>query len=214
MPTYNPKIFVIEDDDDLRHAIISSLRIERYPVQDYSTPLAFLKNYDYDSGCIVTDIQMPNMNGLELQTELKRRGIDIPLVFISAHGNIQMAVEAIKKGAFDFIEKPFEQNVLMACITKAISHDYENFENRLYKQQIMKRYSTLTPREKEILGLLAQNNGTLTNQSISEMLSISKRTVEVHRSTVMAKMLAQTRSELVSFCQLIEKESPQDNNPT
>ncbi len=211
MPTYNPQIFIIEDDDDLRHAIISSLRIERFVVQDYSTPLAFLKNYDHESGCIITDIQMPNMNGLELQSELKRRCIDIPLVFISAHGNIQMAVEAIKKGAFDFIEKPFKQSVLMECINRAISYDYENYENRLYKQQILKRYSTLTPREKEILSLLSENNGTLTNQIISDMFSISKRTVEVRRSTIMAKMLAQTRSELVSFSQLIGKENKQND---
>ncbi len=99
----------------------------------------------------------------------------------------------------------------MECINRAISYDYENYENRLYKQQILKRYSTLTPREKEILSLLSENNGTLTNQIISDMLSISKRTVEEHRSTIMAKMLAQTRSELVSFSQLIGKENKQND---
>ena len=204
MSAYKPTIYLIEDDDDVRHALRTSLLIENHPIQDYSSPLAFLKNYNNQDGCIISDIQMPNMNGLELQSELIRLKIEIPLIFISAHGNIEMAVNTIKHGAFEFIEKPFDQKTLRNCVSLAISHDYENFENKLYKQKILQRYNTLTPREKEIIKLLSDSNGTLTNKLISDLLSISKRTVEVHRSTVMAKMIAQTRSELVTFVKLID----------
>ena len=203
MSAYKPTIFIIEDDDDVRHSIITSLSIYNYPIQDYSTPITFLKNYSQQDGCIVSDIQMPQMNGLELQEQLNKQNLELPLILITAFGNIKMAVTAIKKGAYEFIEKPFDSTHIQKAVTEAINQDYENFEEKQYKRKILERYETLTPRETEILSLLSENNGTLTNQSISEILHISKRTVEVHRSTVMAKMLAHTRAELVTFCHCI-----------
>lgn len=209
MPTYKPSIFIIEDDDDVRHSIITSLSIYNYPILDYSSPVTFLKNYSNQDGCIVSDIQMPNMNGLELQEHLNKQNIDIPLILITAFGNIKMAVQSIKKGAYEFIEKPFESAQIQNAVIDSINQDYENFETKQFKRIILERYETLTPRESEILTLLSENNGTLTNQSISDILHISKRTVEVHRSTVMAKMLAHTRAELVTFSRYINNKEMQ-----
>ena len=209
MSAYKPTIFIIEDDDDVRHSIITSLSVYNYPIQDYSTPVTFLKNYSHQDGCIVCDIQMPHMNGLELQEQLINQNIDIPLILITAFGNIKMAVSAIKNGAYEFIEKPFDSIQIQKAVTESINQDHENFEAKLFKRKIVERYETLTPRETEILTLLSENNGTLTNQTIAEILHISKRTVEVHRSTVMAKMLAHTRAELVTFSQYVCKEEKQ-----
>lgn len=209
MPVYSPTIFIIEDDDDVRHSMITTLSSYNYPIKDYSSPIKFLDNIKQHDGCIIGDIQMPHMNGLEMQEELNKMNIDIPLIFVTAFGDIKMSVKAIKKGAYDFIEKPFDAESLKMTVQQAIAQDYENYENKLFKQQILERYDTLTRREKEVLKLLCDNNGTLTNQTISEILHISKRTVEVHRSTIMAKMLAHSRAELMSFCHHVKKNNCQ-----
>ena len=205
MPGYSPTIFIIEDDDDVRHSMIMTLSSFHHPIKDYSTPIKFLENIKQHDGCIVSDIQMPQMNGLEMQDELNKLNIDIPLIFVTAFGDIAMSVKAIKKGAYDFIEKPFDSQSLKATVNQAIEQDYQNYESKIFKQQILERFETLTRREKEVAKLLCDNNGTLTNQIISDILHISKRTVEVHRSTIMAKMLAHTRAELMSFCHHIKK---------
>jgi len=197
---YNPTIFIIESDDDTRHSMITALSACNYPIKDYSNPIKFLKNVKQHDGCIISNTEMSQMHGIDMQDELNKLNIDIPLIFVTACGDIKMSVKAIKRGAYDFIERPLDSELLKKTVKQAIAHDYENHENKIFKQQILMRYETLTRREKEVLLLLCENNGTLTNQIISENLRISKRTVEVHRSAIMGKMLAHTRAELIAFC--------------
>ena len=204
-PNYSPTIYVIDDDDAVRNSISMSLSVEGYTTKEYPTAINFLESYQDQPGCIVTDIEMPSMTGLELQELLIQKNINIPIIFITGQGNVAMSVKAMKSGAIDFLEKPFVNTDLFNSINNALTIDSQVREARSTQEKIQCRCDTLTQREKQILSMLTKDHAKLTNKDIAEQLGISKRTVEVHRRSVMSKMQAHTRAQLVElhkFCNL------------
>ena len=195
-------VHIVDDDAAVRDSLSKSLSMEGFTVKDYSSAVEFLNDYNNQPGCLVADIQMPKISGIELQAALQQRNDDIPLIFITGHGNISMSVNAIKSGAIDFIEKPFSKADLVNSIRTALEIDQKNREHKLACKKIKERYNLLTLREKEVMEMLVKDFASLSNSDIAEELAISKRTVEVHRSSIMSKMLAKTRSELVEFSKL------------
>ena len=198
-------VHIVDDDAAVRDSLSKSLTVEGYSVKEYSSAMEFLHDYNDQPGCIVADIQMPEISGLELQNTLIKRNNDIPLIFITGHGNIPMSVSAIKAGAIDFIEKPFSKSDLISSIQNALVIDNDKRASKNACRKIQERYSLLTFREKEVMTMLIQDHARLSNKEIALSLQISKRTVEVHRSSIMAKMLAKTRAELVElskFCEI------------
>ncbi len=192
----SPIVHLVDDDDAVRNAIHMSLVVEGLHVKEYSSAIEFLENYNHQPGCLVADIQMPAMNGLELQKSLDEKNICIPIIFITGHGNISMSVKAMKAGATDFIEKPFAKKDLLKSIKHALKIDFNNRQDYKAVLEIQNRFNLLTTREKEVLHMLVREHARLTNKEIADTLGISKRTIEVHRSNIMAKMLAHTRAEL------------------
>jgi FixJ family two-component response regulator len=190
-----PTVFIVDDDDGVR----SSLRILLKSVGLAATPLSsaqeFLAQYNVSQpGCLLLDIRMPGMSGLELQTELNRRGAMIPVIFITGHGDVPMAVEAMQHGAFDFLQKPFRDQELLDRVQRALARDAENRAAVRQHERIRARLRTLTPREHEVLDLLIQGKQ---NKMMANDLGLSQRTVEIHRAHVMEKMEAKSVAQLV-----------------
>jgi FixJ family two-component response regulator len=155
----------------------------------------FLAAYDSDHpGCLLLDMQMPCMSGLELQQRLKFKQINIPIIFLTGHGNVPAAVSAMKLGALDFLEKPFDNEVLLDLLRKAIRLDATARLNRRRHSQITQRLARLTPREHEILDMLVSGKA---NKAIADLLGVSVRTVETHRANIMDKMQAGSLSDLL-----------------
>lgn len=199
-----PTVFIVDDDDAVRNSISTSLALEGFSVKEHASAKSFLKEYNNQPGCLVADVQMPTMNGLELQQKLLDKNIRIPIIFITGHGDIPMSVKALKAGAFDFIEKPFRKDQLVPRIYEALEVDANYREKESYRDELKSRFKTLTSREKDIMKLLVHDKGILKNKEIAKELNISRRTVEVHRSAVMGKMLANSRSELVEMSKVCE----------
>lgn len=198
----SPTVHLIDDDDAVRNSIYMSLVVEGFDVNEYSSAIEFLEKYSDQPGCLVADIQMPKMTGLELQKTLNQKNIKIPVIFITGHGNVPMSVKAIKSGALDFLEKPFAKKDLLKSIRNALNMDSDARQADKSLSEIQNRFNLLTSREKEVLLMLVKDHARLTNKQIAEELGISKRTIEVHRSSIMAKMFAQTRAELVELARL------------
>lgn len=197
MEVREPTVFVVDDDagvlDALRILLRSvGLRAETYPSAD-----DFLENFDQEApGCLVLDVRMPGMSGMELQEKLAEIGSSTPIIFVTAHGDVPMAVEAVKAGAIDFIQKPFRDQELLDKIQHAIELDANSRAERESKEEIAARIATLTPREREVMDLVVA--GKL-NKLIARELGISQRTVEIHRARVMQKMQVSSVSQLVQL---------------
>ncbi len=190
-----PVVFVIDDDAAIRDSLALLMKSVQQPTQLYSSADEFLQGWNPDmTGCLVLDVRMPGMSGLELQKELIRRRISLPVIFITGHGDIQMAVEALKLGGFDFLEKPFRDEELLEKIKSALAQEKEDRELEHQKESIRKRVLSLTARELEIAQLLAQGNS---NKTVAMDLGISQRTVELHRAHVMEKMQVRSLAQLV-----------------
>jgi len=190
-----PTVYVVDDDSGVR----SSIRILLKSVGISSVALAsaqeFLDTYDpAQPGCLVLDIRMPGMSGLELQQQLNLRGAMIPVIFISGHADIPMAVEAMQHGAFDFLQKPFRDQDLIDRVQRALQRDQENRNALRQHDAIRARFESLTPREREVLGLMTQGKP---NKVMAGELGLSQRTVEIHRAHVMEKMAANSVAQLV-----------------
>ncbi len=188
-------VFVVDDDAGVR----SSIRLLLKSVGIAATPMAsaqeFLDAFDpAQPGCLVLDIRMPGMSGLELQQELNRRGAMLPVLFITGHGDVPMAVEAMQHGAFDFLQKPFRDQDLIDRIQKALLRDQENRASLREHNQVRERLASLTVRERQVLNLLTQGKQ---NKVMAAELGISQRTVEIHRAHVMEKLGASSVAQLV-----------------
>ncbi|HEX5056835.1 MAG TPA: response regulator [Gammaproteobacteria bacterium] len=194
-------VFVVDDDEAVRDALRLLLKSAHLPVQDYASPAEFLESYDpRQGGCLVLDIHMPGLNGLQLQDELSRRGGGIPIVFITGHGDVSMAVQAMKQGAVEFLQKPFRDEDLLGAIRKAFERDRKHREQYRESDGVRRRYDTLTPREKEIMQKVAAGQSS---KQIANELDISQRTVEIHRGSVMQKMQADSVAALVKMMLLV-----------
>jgi two-component system response regulator FixJ len=193
--TANPIVMVVDDDSGVRNAMRTLLKSVGIQSALYASAQEFLGAYQpTQPGCLVLDIRMPGMSGLELQQELNLRGAVIPVIFMSGHGDIPMAVEAMQHGAFDFLQKPFRDQDLLDRIQRAIMKDGELRKSLGEHTRIKSHLDSLTPREREVLDLMTQGKQ---NKAIAQVLDVSPRTIEIHRARVMEKMGAQSIAELV-----------------
>ncbi len=195
-------VCIIDDDEAIRDALrlllfAAGISSHTYPTAD--TFLARTSNREFD--CMLLDIRMPGMDGLELFRSLIRDNIPYPIIFITGHGDIPLAVEAIKNGAFDFLTKPFQEGELLHKVKSAISHCQEQRQQVRYTEEISRRAQTCTPREQAVMELMVQG---LPNKGIADALSISPRTVEIHRAHVMEKMEADSLPALVHMVALLD----------
>ncbi|HXQ31162.1 MAG TPA: response regulator FixJ [Steroidobacteraceae bacterium] len=188
-------VFVVDDDDAVRTSLRLLLKSVGLPVETFASAQEFLDAFDAErAGCLVLDIRMPGMSGLELQQRLNEIHAIIPIVFITGHGDVPMAVEAMQHGAVDFIQKPFRDQDLIDRINQALEKDRENRAGLKERDAIRRRMQQLTPREREVLNLVTQGKA---NKVIAGDLNVSQRTVEIHRARVMEKMGASSLAYLV-----------------
>ncbi len=190
-------IYVVDDDDGMRRALDALLSTVGYRTAVFSRPTDFLASFKPDSpGCLVLDIRMPDMSGLEVQQQLNRMGSMLPVIFITGHGDVPMAVQAMKEGAFEFIQKPFRDQDLLDRINHALKLDAENRSTVARRADIQHRIESLTPRERQVMDLVVDGAA---NKVIAIDLALSERTVEIHRAKVMEKMGARSVAHLVKL---------------
>ena len=200
-----PLVRIVDDDAQMRSSLAFMLRQEGYECAAYESARAFLTG-DAPSrpGCLLLDVRMPDMTGLELQDEMIRRGMTLPIVFLSAHGDIDMAVSALQEGALDFIQKPVDNERLLAVIAYAASANLAKRAGRVDAATLLERAASLTERELEIARALADG---LVNREIAERLQIAQRTVEVHRAAVMRKLGIRKPAELASLRAFLDRKA-------
>ena len=188
-------VFVVDDDEAVRSSTKLLLKSVGLPAVTYSSAQEFLDHYDpQQPGCVVLDVRMPLMSGLELQQLLNIRGAIIPVIFITGHGDIPMAVEAMQHGAFDFLQKPFRDQDLIERIQRALAKDQTGRAELRERARIKERLESLTAREREVLELVTSGKP---NKIMAADLGVSQRTVEIHRARVMEKMGASSLAQLV-----------------
>ena len=191
----SPTIFVIDDHASVRHALGEMLSVFGYTVRTYESADSFLQVLDQQSpGCIIADVKMPGTDGISFVRELARRNAAFPVVLISGHADVPMAVAAIKSGAEDFIEKPVDDVQLVAAVNRALARQFERQDHHKAQRALDERFARLTPRQIEIFDLVVEG---FTSHAISARLNISVRTVEGYRAEVMEKMQAESVAALV-----------------
>ena len=206
MPEAKQTVFVVDDDDALRDAIATFLDAEGQACETFADANALLARFaelpPEASGCLVLDVRMPGLSGLDLQDELNARGIDMPVVFITGYGDVPSAVRAMKGGAVDFLRKPFDAETLAQRIREALRLDAERRTARGELAALQARAATLTPREREVLERVAAGQA---NKSVAIDLGVSERTVEIHRSHLMKKMGVRHLADLVRLKLLLDQ---------
>jgi two-component system response regulator FixJ len=191
----NETVFVVDDDTAVRQGLRFMLRAAGYSVEAFPSARSFLEDYDpRRGGCLLLDVQMPQMTGLELQQRINVRGWRIPVIFITGHGTVPLAISAMKAGAFDFIEKPLREDALLESIERALHWNDRAYEERLERATLQARVASLTPREREVFELVARGEP---NKVIARHLGISFRTVELHRAHIIEKLQARSLSDLI-----------------
>ena len=201
----NRTIFLVDDDAAVCHALSVFLEASGYSVRTFPSAEAFLEEAeDVAEGVMLLDQRMTGMSGLELQAELARRGIDLPIIFITGHGDVQMSVKAVKAGAIDFLEKPFSDEDLLASIREAFSRADDSKKYRDLIAELRKSHASLTAREREVMQHVVAG---MSNRNLAELLGVSDRTIEVHRSRVMKKMGAESLPDLVRKYAMCQKAS-------
>ena len=196
-------VFVIDDDQAVRDSLGMLLRSMKIDSQLFASAQEFLDAYDADwNGCIVLDIRMPGMSGMELHRHLVDQQLRMPVNFVTGHGDVPMAVEAMHNGAFDFIQKPYRDQDLLDRINQAMSWDEAHRSEEDRKRSLQECYETLTPRECEVMECVVRG---LANKVIAMDLDLSQRTVEIHRARVMEKMCARSLAELVRMSMLMQQ---------
>jgi len=188
-----PILYVVDDDQDVRDSLKVLLEFADYSVRTFQSAVKFLASDLRDAtGCLIVDIRMPDMDGLELQDELLKRKVDLPVIVITGHGDVPLAVRAMRAGAVDFLEKPFREEALLESVERALQ--MRPRKTAAKSNDVLARLETLTDREREVLNLIVEGN---TNKEVARILDISPRTVDIHRAHVMEKTHAKTLAELV-----------------
>lgn len=195
-----PTVFIVDDDLAVARSVRWLIESIRLKVETFPSAQAFLDDYNgAKPGCLVLDVRMPGMSGLELQERLTAQRVRIPIIFITGHGDVQMAVKAVQAGAFDFVEKPFNDQDLLDRIQRAIAVDAEQRGKDAQRSQLRSLFVSLTPREREVMDLVVEG---MSNKAVANTLGLSAKTVEVHRAKVMEKMHARSVSDLVKMAML------------
>jgi FixJ family two-component response regulator len=190
-----PTVFVVDDDADLRQSLGWLLESVGLRFRSYATAEEFLGDYEPDEpGCLLLDVRMPGVSGLDLQEELRRRGVPPPIIIMTGHARVPMAVRALKGGAIDFIKKPFSDQALLEQVRKAIDLDRRTRRVRMECSEFAERLTYLTPRERDVMNLVILGKP---NKIIADDLGISAKTVEIHRGRVMEKLQVGSVAELV-----------------
>lgn len=196
-------VFVVDDDQAVLDSLGMLLRSMKIGCQLFASAQDFLDAYQADwQGCIVLDIRMPGMSGMELHRHLVEQHATMPVIFVTGHGDVPMAVEAMHNGAFDFIQKPYRDQDLLDRINQALAWDEEHRSQEDRKRELLERSQSLTPREREVMECVVRG---LANKVIAMDLDLSQRTVEIHRARVMEKMHARSLAELVRMSMVIQE---------
>jgi len=202
MDAHIPTVFIVDDDGAVRHSLALLVKSMALRAETFESARAFLDEYDPGRpGCLVLDIRMPLMSGLELQQVLAERSIAIPIIFITGHGDVSMAVHAMRAGAVDFVEKPFKDQDLLDRINQALTLDRQRRAAADQLDSIRVRFASLTPRELEVMQRIVQGQA---NKVIALELGVSERTVEIHRAKVMSKTGAKSLAELVAMATRVD----------
>ncbi len=199
MSSFDATIFVVDDDTSVRTALKRLIRSLGFTVEAFDSAQAFLDREDHDGpACLILDIRMPGTSGIELQKQLTEKGVQIPIIFITGHGNVQMSVKAMKAGALDFIEKPFDDQTLIDAIHTAIARSKQDRAKQIERNKLQTLVDSLTPREYEVFRLVVAG---MLNKQIGAELGMSEKTVKVHRGRVMQKMQAASLADLVRMAE-------------
>ncbi|MET0430692.1 MAG: response regulator FixJ [Microvirga sp.] len=198
----DPIVHVVDDDDAVRKSVSFLLMAEGFNVRQHESALTFLKMGNIDGGCIVTDVRMPEISGIEFIRLLKERGLSLPVIVMTGHADISLAVEAMKAGAVDFLEKPFEDERFLEIVRSALLLREHNVQQAEELQSIRTRLDALSMRERQVVDCLIAGKA---NKVIAHDLNISPRTVEIYRANVMTKMEARSLSELVRMVLVAER---------
>jgi two-component system, LuxR family, response regulator FixJ len=203
-----PTVYIVDDDPAVQQALRLSFRSVGYKAEVFASAAQFLAIYsEHLSGCILLDVRMPDMSGMELQEQLNQRHSILPIIFMTGHGDVAMAVTAMQSGALDFVQKPFNDQDLLDRVAQAISRDALNRSVLQEKHEIRKRLDSLTPREREIMDMVVDGKA---NKVIAGDLQLSQRTVEIHRARVMEKMLATSLAHLVRMVIAVDESATGD----
>lgn len=194
-------VHVVDDDEAVRDSLCLLLSSVGLQCKQYENATAFLdSDFQRSAGCIVLDIRMPGMSGMDLHDKLNEMGCHLPVIFITGHGDIPMAVEAMKRGAVEFVQKPFREQDLLDCINRALQLDAGQRESTQEIDTIRERLATLTPREQQVMEMIVDGKA---NKVIAFDLNLSQRTVEIHRAHVMEKMQTKSLAELVRMVMMV-----------
>lgn len=194
-------VYVVDDDKLARESLEWLIESVGLPVKVYSTGQSFLADYHEKMvGCLVLDVRMPDINGMDLFVKLQSKGCGLPVIIMTGHADVAMAVRAMKAGAYDFIEKPYNDSLMLERIQSAIAFDLDNRKSQERVEMIKGRLATLTPREYEVLHFVLKSTA---NKVIASELGISVKTVELHRSNLMSKMQASSITELVRLALIV-----------
>lgn len=193
--TENPIIYIVDDNDDVRETMQLLFESVDLCAESFGSAGEFLDAYPMgQSGCLIADVRMPEMSGLELQEEMVKRSIDLPVIIITGYGDVEMAVNAMKAGAADFIEKPYKEQELLDRVHKAINQSAQKRQESSEEQMVRERLAQLTPRERQVLEFIVDGEP---NKRIAYHLGISEKTIEFHRAKIMKKLEAKSLAELV-----------------
>ena len=199
-------VFVIDDDASVRKSLSRLLRSAGFDVETFATAELFLEREHYNGiGCLVLDVRMPGISGIDLQDELSKADYSMPIVFITGHGNIPMGVEAMKKGAVDFLPKPFEDEELLQAVREAIAKDTQGRANHAEVHEVQERIALLTARERDVFRYVITG---MLNKQIAYALGIAEKTVKVHRGRIMEKLDVDSVAELVRLAEKAGIEPP------
>lgn len=199
-----PTVFIVDDDPAVRDAVSLLLKTDGLAVATFASATAFLESTAVQRpGCLVLDVRMPGMSGLDLQKQLRARGCHTPILFMTGHGDVPMAIRAMKGGAFDFLEKPFQGETLVARVREALALDARQRRRQARRAEARARLALLSPREREVLDRVAAGQY---NKVIAAELGISLSTVEIHRKRVMEKLEAESLSDLIQTLTLADEE--------
>jgi FixJ family two-component response regulator len=196
-----PVVFVVDDDESLRNAVAGLLQLVGLKAECFSSAQEFLKRTLPDvPSCLILDVRLPGASGLNVQEDLAKAGIPIPIIFVTAHGDIPMSVRAMKAGAVEFLPKPFRDQDMLDAVQLALSKDRARRDREQSNADVRARFATLTPREREIMGFVA---GGMVNKQIAAKLGLADITVKIHRGSVMRKLEAGSLAELLKMAQTL-----------